>query len=172
MASLTPEMWLKFLQSTELTVVRFPTIQLNQVLDPTVPVGVVPADGSPEIFEPDVRISRHLEAAFIHALVPVRIRCTTDDGTGRLALEINLTGQLIYQVAPDQAEPDSLVLAQFKKQAVFNLWPFLRQIVDDLLLKAGIRAPLLPLLLSPPQYATSDFAPQSTPLSRTKRRKS
>ncbi len=168
---LEPKVWLQFLRDTELAIVRFPEIRLNYLLDPTIPVAIIPVEGSPEVFEPNVRFSRQKDTAFLHALVPVRIRCNADDETDRLALEMNLTCQLIYQVSPEQSEPSAVILTQFKRQAVFNLWPFLRQLVDDLLLKAGIRAPLLPLLLSPPQYATADpVTPKSpSPHQRKKR---
>ena len=146
---LDPSVWLTFIRGTELLSVRFPVISLRDSMDSWIPTSIRPCADSPLVFEPEVQNNSLDEERFLQARVPIEIRFETDDESGVSVLLIELTAQLTYRLKPGTEYPSSLVLEQFKKQAVYNGWPFLRQLVDDLLSRSGIRAPLLPLLLTP-----------------------
>lgn len=72
---------------------------------------------------------------------------------------VKVQANILYVQKPGLDSPlvfSQTFLDQFKLQAFFHAWPFLRAGVSDLFGKAGIASPLLPMLLVPPTFDNID----------------
>jgi hypothetical protein len=113
---------------------------------------------SVEVFGPEENFEAPLKLKFSHAASSVligrilRVRADFDfhsfDGSeeGIQVFDLGCTFELDYQL-PENCEPTEEQLDAFKKgNAVYNCWPYVRELVQNITARMGFQPPPLPLL--------------------------
>jgi preprotein translocase subunit SecB len=85
-----------------------------------------------------------------HLFIEVAFRLSgtrkQDESSGRMAVSVECTFEVIYQLKPDFTPTPEQVKAFKDGNAIFNCWPYGRQYVQDTIQRLGFPPLILPLL--------------------------